>query len=254
MKQTSNHRVKMVLIMFTLLFSVMTLTVHAIDSNHTNLLLQAIQLDSRISATNLKISQHTGRYVITGTVSSLSSKDLLEEIVAGIVGEHYSVKGLNVKPPLVSDEDIRNAINVAVPSHCQVDIKDFKVEVRNAMVTLSGIGKTLHHHWIAGSLARGTTGVKSVINNIAIVGERKSDQLLQENILILIQSSFPENSIYDLRVTVLDGHVKIAGSTNHFLNKKRIEEILRSMNGVTSIANQVLVKQRVLNKYRQSEF
>lgn len=244
-----NHRVHTFFITIILLLSPLSLAVYASDFNHTDLIAQTIKLDSRIGATNLQVSQRGDKYIITGTVPSLLSKDLVEEVVKGVVGERYSVNGLIVNPPQVPDEEIRNAINVSVPSHCQMDIKDFKVAVQNGTVTLSGIGNSLHHRWLADYLARSTKGVRTVVNRIEIVGERKSDQWMRENILILLRSQLPEYSVKDLSVTVKDGRVTVGGSTSNYQDKKRVGEIVRNVNGVVSITNKIQLRSRTSVKY-----
>lgn len=236
----------------TLLLSSLSPTVHAADLNHAALIAQAVQLDSRIGTTNLKVVLRGDKYVITGIVPSLFGKDLVEEVVRDIVGDQHFINKLTVNPPPVPDEEIRNAINVAVPAHCQMDIKDFTVEVRNGTVTLGGIGKSLHHRWLANHLARGTKGVKAVENKIEVVGERKSDQWMRENILILLQSQFSEDSLSNLNVTVKDGRVTVGGVAYNYRDKERIAEIVRNVNGVVSITNKVLLK-RWLNRDRHWE-
>lgn len=228
-------------------------TVHAGNSDVTKMIKQAIQLDSRIGAMNFTVVKRGEKYILSGSVPSLLSKDLIEETVQSLIDNQYSVAGILVEPPSVTDADILNILTLSIPAHCQMNIRDFEVSVRNGTVTLKGIGDALHHRWLADNIARSTKGVKAVVNKIQIVGERKSDQWIRENIIVLLRSHFPENtdnSINNLSVTVSDGRVAVGGITNNYLDRKRIDEIVRNVSGVVSITNKVILRSRASVKYR----
>ncbi len=231
------------MIAFSLMLST---TIHAVEPDATDLIRQAIQLDNRIRATNLTVIKRGDKYILSGSVPGLLNKDLIEEAVQSLAGNQYSAAGVLVEPPLVADESILATLTVSIPAHCQMSLRDFEVTVRNGTVTLKGIGYLLHHRWLADYIARSTTGVKVVVNKIQIIGEKKTDQWMRENILVLLQNYFQEDSISNLSVKVSDGHVTIGGTSNGYLDKKRIDEIVRNVNGVVSITNNILLKSNSL--------
>lgn len=222
----------------------------AADQDQAERVEQALRLDSRIGAMDLNVFQRGPKYVIIGSVPSLLGKDLAEETVKSLVGENYTVNGLKVSPPQIPDAEIRNAISVSIPSHCLMEIENFKVDVHDGMVTLYGVGKSLHHRWMADYLSRGTKGVKAVVNKISVAGERKSDHWIRENVLALLRSHFQEYEINNLSVSVMDGRVTVGGITNEYTTKKHVDEIVRNVTGVVSITNKILLRSRTSAKYR----
>ncbi len=220
------------------------------ESNTADLIKQVILSDMRIGAVDLKVVPSGEKFILSGSVPSLLSRDLIEEVAASFVGRQYSVKGVVVAPPLVADDEIRNVITVSIPAHCQMDISQFKVSVHNGNVTLKGIAPALHHRWLAESLARGTKGVRNVNNEIQVVGERKSDQMIRENIVMIVDHRFSESELDDFGTTVNDGHVVLRGRLRSYADRKKIAEVVANVPGVVSVKNKLILMSPTTSKFR----
>lgn len=199
---------------------------------------QHLQLDSRIHATGVQINRKGDTILISGSVMSLAEKQLVEETVERTWGKNYSAKDLKVIPPSVPDYEIQRNIATAIPAHCQVEIHDLGIEVKDGNVTLKGTTNALHHQTIAAYVASNTKGVKSVTNNIRVVGKRQSDQLLLENIRSILNPYVKENGI-QVDITVSEGKVTLRGEVTSYDQSRYIRQTAENVRGVVSVEDKM---------------
>ncbi len=204
---------------------------------------QHLQLDSRIHATNVQINRKGDTIILSGSVMSLAEKHLVEEVVERTWGKNYSAKELKVVPPSVPDYEIQRNIATSIPAHCQVEIHDLGIEVRDGNVTLNGRTNALHHQIMAAHVAANTKGVKSVTNNIRVVGKRQSDQLLLENIHALLDSYTKENEV-QLNLAVDAGKVTLRGEVTNYDQARYIRQIAENVPGVVSVEDKMMRRTR----------
>lgn len=207
------------------------------------LIRQHLQLDSRIHATDVQINRKGDSIVLSGSVMSLAEKQLVEETVERTWGKNYSTKDLKVMPPSVPDYEIQRNIATAIPAHCQVEIHDLGIEVRDGNVTLKGATTALHHQTIAAYVASNTKGVKSVTNNIRVVGKSQSDQLLRENIRSLLDAYLKENEV-QLDIAVNNGKVTLGGEVSNYDQARYIRQTAENVPGVVSVEDKMRRKTR----------
>ncbi|MBI5299180.1 MAG: BON domain-containing protein [Deltaproteobacteria bacterium] len=215
------------------------------------LIRQHLQLDSRIHATDVQINRKDDSLILFGSVMNLAEKQLLEEIIERTWGKNYSTKELKVNPSSVPDYEIQRNIATAIPAHCQIEIRDLGIEVRDGNVTLKGTTNALHHRIMAAYVAANTKGVKSVTNNIHVIGKRASDQLLAENIRSLLDSYLKDSDI-QLRVAVNNGKVTLGGEVSSYDQTRYIRQTAENVPGVVSVEDKMTRKTEIrvgLGKY-----
>lgn len=203
---------------------------------------KTISLDSRIDASNIRIASQGNKVVISGTVGSLIEKQLVEEAAKSVVGSDYSVSGLKVVPPMVSDVDIKRSIETSVPSHCQVKLQNFEVQVKDGNVTLSGQTDSLHHSTMAGYVASTIRGVKSVTNRIVVDDNRASDKLIRENISAVLDDYLKKNNINWLGIAVKNGAVTLSGDVGNYEQERHITDVVQRLPGVVSLQNKLIIR------------
>lgn len=201
-----------------------------------------INLDSRIDSSNLHITDKGNKVVISGTVGSMIEKQLVEETAKSVAGSDYTASGLKVVPPLVSDADIKRSIEASVPSHCQVKLQNFDVQVKDGNVTLSGQTDSLHHSTMAGYVASNVRGVKSVTNRIVVNDNRASDKLIRENIAAVLDDYLLESDINGLGIAVKNGAVTLNGTVSSYEHERHITDVVQRLPGVVSVQNKIVIR------------
>jgi hyperosmotically inducible protein len=201
-----------------------------------------INLDSRIDSTNLHVTNQGSKVVISGTVGSIFEKQLVEETAKSVVGSDYSASGLKVVPPLVSDTDIKRGIEASVPTHCQVKLQNFDVQVKDGNVTLLGQTDSLHHSTMAGYVASNVRGVKSVTNRIVVNDNRASDKLIRENVSAVLDGYLKKNGINWLGVAVKNGMVTLSGDASSYEQERHITDVVQRLPGVVSVQNKIVIR------------
>jgi osmotically-inducible protein OsmY len=125
----------------------------------------------------------TGSHVtITGDVDSAEKKAEIERIVRDTSGVAKLDSNLKVVVPKedtvasakpgvtedLTDEWIEKMVEASVMSDTNLSIKTIDVEVDQGVCTLSGTVISQAQKDLAGSIAKSTNGVKSVVNNITV--------------------------------------------------------------------------------------
>lgn len=204
-----------------------------------------LQADVRIHAADIRVTQKGQKVFLSGTVSSLLEKDLVEEVLKRTVGNDYVLKGLRMDPPAVSDKAIQEAVLSSVPAHCQFQIDNFRVQVQNGHVRLYGETDALHHREVPEFAVRSLRGVRSVANNIHVASTEKSDRLIQETVLSLLFSYFKENGLQGIRVTVRKGKVVLDGEVQNRDQENTIVGAAKNAPGVVAVTNRLKIARKV---------
>ena len=141
----------------------------------------------------------------------------------------------------------------------RLSIYDINVSTQNGIVTLSGRVPTEIDKDLAVSVAKDTTGVKEVSNQLVVEpGIRPSEESLRENARIAdleIQAdlrerfaSSPELGKENIQITVKDKGVTLSGEVTSPRQKTGAEQVARSLNGVTEVTNVITVRNTELGR------
>jgi len=152
----------------------------------------------------------------------------------------------------VSDAGITAQVKAAFALSKRISAYEIGVETKNGVVTLTGQAPSEVDRQMAGDVAKDTTGVKQVDNQIRVEpGLKPSDASLRENARVtdleihanlrerLASSEFLSGN--EINVSVKDRVVTLAGRTQTKQQKTGVEQLARSLSNVADVVNQLTV-------------
>ena len=152
----------------------------------------------------------------------------------------------------VSDAGITAQVKAAFALSKRISAYEIGVETKGGVVTLTGQAPSEIDRELAGNVARDTTGVKQVDNQIRVEpGLKPSDASLRENARVtdleihanlrerLAASEFLSGN--EINVSVKDRVVTLTGRTQTPQQKTGVEQLARSIPNVVNVVNQLSV-------------
>src|SRR5262249_11032963 len=163
----------------------------------------------------------------------------------------------------LTDADLAATVKSKLAINPNTSAIKIGVDVTNSIVTLSGVVPTQREKNEAEEVAKGTAGVRSVVNNITVnpdsIGATNIDKKAEEairntgtainhaaidaTILARIKAQFVANGIVRTNVDVSKGEVTLKGEVESNNERNKAEEIARKVDGVKSVRNLLTVKQ-----------
>ncbi len=140
-----------------------------------------------------------------------------------------------------SDQDIQHAVHAALTQDPRVVTFNPTVEVKNGVVTLTGVVNNLKAKHAAEQDAQNTVGVRRVKNYLKV---RPSDAPSDTEIVQTIREALaldPYAYRYDIHLSVRNGQVTLHGNVDSTFDKERVEEITAGINGVVALNNYLIV-------------
>lgn len=152
----------------------------------------------------------------------------------------------------VSDAGITAQVKAAFALSKRISAYEIGVETKDGVVTLTGQAPSEIDRELAGNVARDTTGVKQVDNQIRVEpGLKPSDASLRESARVmdleihaylrerLAASEFLSGN--EIHVSVKDRVVTLTGRTQTPQQKTGVEQLARSVPNVANVVNQLTV-------------
>ena len=152
----------------------------------------------------------------------------------------------------VSDAGITAQVKAAFALSKRISAYDIGVKTKDGVVTLTGQSPSEIDRELAGNVARDTTGVKQVDNQIRVEpGLKPSDASLRESSRVtdleihanlrerLAASEFLSGN--EINVSVKDRVVTLTGRTQTPRQKAGVEQLARSIPNVANVVNQLSV-------------
>jgi hyperosmotically inducible periplasmic protein len=152
----------------------------------------------------------------------------------------------------VSDAGITAQVKAAFALSKRISAYEIGVETKGGVVTLTGQAPSEIDRELAGNVARDTTGVKQVDNQIRVEpGLKPSDASLRESARVtdleihaylrerLAASEFLSGN--EINVSVKDRVVTLTGRTQTPQQKTDVEQLARSIPNVANVVNQLSV-------------
>jgi osmotically-inducible protein OsmY len=146
----------------------------------------------------------------------------------------------------MTDATITAAVKSGLASDSATNASMISVDTSGGVVNLSGQVPTTAEKAEAERIARRTSGVRQVINNIAVeqsqpgAGETFSDATILTN----IKSQLASAVITGANINVNNGEVTVSGTVENAQEKSRAEEIARQTAGVKLVKNQLVIKRK----------
>jgi osmotically-inducible protein OsmY len=141
------------------------------------------------------------------------------------------------------DEELRQAVLHELEWDPSVDAAHIAVAIRDGVVILGGFVSSYSERYAAEKAAKRAFGVNAVVNKIE-VKLPDSVHITDEDIAAAAVRALKWNILVPsskIKVTVSRGFVTLEGEVNWQFQKDAAEEAVRYLDGVTGVANKILV-------------
>ncbi|MFW6154775.1 MAG: BON domain-containing protein [Planctomycetota bacterium] len=139
------------------------------DDEITDNAYNTLRWSSDVDAGKIGLDVDDGVVTLAGSVESYWQRTLAEEFVSHLAGVVDVINELAVVPTEdVHDKAIADNIEAALERCADLDAEDITVKVADGIVTLSGALPSWSAYRSANEASAYTTGVKGIINNLAV--------------------------------------------------------------------------------------
>ncbi len=143
----------------------------------------------------------------------------------------------------LSDKKVAQAIESKLLNDELIASNNIDVETNNGIVTLSGWVANLFSKERSAELARTIKGVRSVINDIAVKPNPRTDEDIAKEVKDALTFD-PATEAYEINVTVDNGMVTLTGTVDSRQEKKLTKEVVKGVKGIKAIKNNIEVRLR----------
>lgn len=144
------------------------------------------------------------------------------------------------------DAAITTKVEAKMAANSDVSAFNVDVHTNEGVVRLSGTVKTAAAKAEAEKVARGTEGVRQVINDIEVgerdLGDRMSDTVITTKIKAKITVN-PDLNPFNINVDTKEGVVTLRGTVTSMNSKEEAERIARDTDGVERVQNMLDVEE-----------
>ncbi|HET8865883.1 MAG TPA: BON domain-containing protein [Gracilimonas sp.] len=138
-----------------------------------------------------------------------------------------------------ADAEITTAISSDLITTRGIDPDIISVSTQNGIVTLTGTTDNILTKQRAARVASTTRGVRSIVNQIVVEGD-KTDEALADDIESALLSD-PATDRWEIESSVEDGIVKLTGVVDSWQEKELVATITKGVDGVEGIINDISV-------------
>jgi osmotically-inducible protein OsmY len=245
-----------------------TLAIAASTLFITSAPLRAADTDSRIESSaaksyvfktylkddSIKVDSKDGVVTLTGTVADSNHKSLAENTVTSLPGvisvdDQLTIPG--EQPAEHSDTWIGWKVKSALLFHRDVSATATSVDVKDGIVTLTGVASSTAQKELATEYAKDVDNVKSVENDMTVVqtpppapDSTVSDKIDDASITAEVKSSLLSHhstSALHTSVSTTDGVVTVSGIAKNDAEKTLVTKLATDINGVTSVVNNMTI-------------
>ncbi len=218
-------------------------------------ILQRLKSDVWVDEDRIEIKVDKGRVTLSGSVGSSAEKSraFLDAFVAGVVGVDDSALDVSLRyfdpaersvetPPTISDDDIERTIREAYLYDPRVLSMNPEIEVRDGVVTLTGVVDNLAAKNAAETDARNTVGVWRVENFLRVrPKEMPPDDVIEKNVKDALRRD-PYTYDDDIGVIVRNGLVELRGTVDTGYERAEARRVASRARGVIEVMNGIEVR------------
>jgi osmotically-inducible protein OsmY len=222
-----------------------------------------------LHAFDLKVEVKGSKAVLDGKVQSGAARDLAEQIALGVEGikqvDNRLVVDASYEPPkrtaggrsfgeIVEDATITASVKSKLLWNAHTDGLDIHVDTNNGQVTLTGNVASATEKDLAGRIAKNTSDVVGVSNQLVVSGkpgttsktkeelktaasdtkEALSDGWITTKVKSTLMLTRDVDGL-DISVTTNNGIVKLAGNVDSTVEKQRAVEVAQNVRGVKKV-------------------
>ncbi|MBD3350272.1 MAG: BON domain-containing protein [Candidatus Lokiarchaeota archaeon] len=204
-----------------------------------------LESDSRVDASNVKVTVNEHKAILEGTVDSYFAKESAEKDTWSISGVFRVENHLKIKyktpPSLPVDNVIKQNIENSLLWSTEIDPTAIVVQVNNRIVTLSGEVKDYWQRLQAETQSSNMHGVQEVINEISVIPtESIADEVIANDIVNKLRRNLFVD-VDDVTVKVEHGEVTLSGRVPSFSARIAAREAAENTSGVRDVESHILV-------------
>jgi len=202
----------------------------------------ALDWEPSLDATDVGVSVDQGVATLRGNVCSYSEKITAERVALRVYGVKAVANDLAVRLSSSferTDTEIAQAAVSALEWNTLVPRGLVTVSVADGRVTLNGTLEWQYQKDAAARAVRDLTGVKSVVNNIAVKTTVKTAALREK-----IEAAFQRSAAIDARrvnVNAVGGNVTLSGNVHSWAERQEAERAAWAAPGVTHVDDRLVI-------------
>ncbi len=202
---------------------------------------------------SVKAEAKDGVVTLTGTVADASHKALAMETVSYLPNVVRVDNKLETKAEVAADNAdtwIGRKVSLALFFHRNVNSGKTKVEVKDSVVTLTGVASSLAQKELTTEYAADIDGVKSVSNQMTIAatpepaerspGEKIDDASITAQVKTALLTHRSTSAV-KTKVETREGEVTLTGIAKNDAEKSLVTKLVSDIQGVTKVKNQMTV-------------
>ena len=148
----------------------------------------------------------------------------------------------------LSDDDITKTVKDEMLFAKGVVVGDIDVVTLNGVVTLTGKASTLLEKERAASIAKTVIGVRSVINEIAVMRRwDRTDTQLQKDAMTALMYD-PATKAWHLDVRVDNRAATLTGKVNSWRERELAETVVKGVRGITEVNSDIKIKMSAVSR------
>jgi osmotically-inducible protein OsmY len=203
--------------------------------------LEELKWDSRVDETEVGVQVASGVVTLTGTVTSWAKRVAAQEAAHRVIGVHDVANDIKVKTPgglTRTDSEIAQAVRRALEWDVFVPEAKITSTVTDGWVTLDGTVDTWSQRNDAERAVRNLTGVKFVVNKIAVRPTKPASDDVRRAIEQVLERR-AEREARRIRVDVQDGVVTLVGAVHSWAERKSVVAAARFTPGVQMVEDRL---------------
>lgn len=201
--------------------------------------------DDSVDANDVSVSVRNGIAELKGSVPTYATKMAAERDAYLVTGIAAVENKLEIDFPsgiaIPTDTEITGNVESKLIWDSQINATGIKVETTNGVVTLSGVVDSYWEKNLAEDLARNTSGVIDVLNDLAVNLAKSIVDIDVENDII---DAYRRSGLIDeekINVNVNDGIVHLTGIVPNYLIKRQAYNLAMYTAGVIDVIDDITI-------------
>ncbi len=215
------------------------------DETLANQIKDRFRADSRIDPYKITIEANNGAIVLSGTVPSVTAYNAAEATAwafYGVISVRNNLKIIfpeNFKKP--SDSVVADNLRQLLSWDPELYLESITISIENTSIFLKGSVGSFYKKFHAGELAKNSTSIFTIRNELAVVPTSNTSDLTVAQSITKSIDYYAIANINNLAVEVQNGHVILRGTTPNQTSYDAVEDIARYTDGVVDIDNRLTI-------------